>query len=256
MIELIEDDAIATLKDLLEQGRKWDYCLTSPPYYGLIDYQHSGQYGLEESLDHYLDLMQDVFRLIYEGMAQRGVLWLNIAPTTSGYSTVKPKGRRSAISSRRKPTPGYRSGEEIPVHWLLLERLQADGWFHRETIIWHQGHQNQQPAGVPARNFEYIFVLGKHEITRPKLDYDPWPNAVIEMPSHAHPTHPCKMPQALADLMLLQSTRQNATVIDPFIGTGTTAIAAHRRGYNAIGIDLDISTAQAETAELQQTLKL
>jgi DNA modification methylase len=256
MIELIQDDAIAALKRLLEQGQTWDYCCTSPPFFNLIDYGHPGQYGLEQSLNGYLDLIQDAFRLIYEGMAQRGVMWLNIAPTISGYSTVKPRGRRSAATSRRKPTPGYRSGEEIPVPWLLLERLQADGWFHRETLIWHQGHANQQPGNVPTRNFEYIFVLGKHEITRPKLDYGPTSSSVLIYPSESHPEHPCKMAQGLADVLLSSATRKNAIVIDPFIGTGTTAIAAHRRGYDAIGIDLNIGTAQADTAALQQTLKL
>lgn len=255
MIELIQDDAIAALKRLLKDGKTWDYCLTSPPYYQLIDYGHGQQYGLEESLSEYLDTLQDVFRLIFEGMKQRGVLWLNIAPTTSGWSNITTGGRRKPATGRRKPSPGFRSGEEIPVPWLLLERLQADGWFHRETQIWHQGHQNQQRAGVPARNFEYIFVLGKHEVTRPKLDYTPWTSSVLHWRSEGHPNHPCKMPQSLADHLLHQSSREKATVLDPFIGTGTTAIAAHRQGYSCIGIDLDISIARKETTALQETLK-
>ena len=255
-LKLIEGDTIDYLRQLLKEKQTWDYCLTSPPYFGLIDYGHPGQYGLEESLGAYLDIMQDTFRLVYDGMSERGVMWLNIASTTSGYSTIACGGRRNEKTGRRKPTPGYRSGEEIPVPWLLLDRLSADGWFHRETIIWNKGWSNSQPTGVPARNFEYIFVLGKHKVSRPKLDYEPWCSSVLNWAPKPDPDHPCKMSQALACHLIERATRKTATVIDPFIGTGTTAIAANAKGYSTIGIDLDISIATERTYALQQVLPL
>ena len=93
MIDLYQGDAIAHLQTLLAQGRGWHYALTSPPYYGLIDYGHGGEYGHEESLGAYLGCLERVFALVQAGMAQGGVLWLNLGPTTSGYSVVRRGGR-------------------------------------------------------------------------------------------------------------------------------------------------------------------
>lgn len=56
MIDLYQGDAIGQLETLLSQGRGWDYVLTSPPYYGLIDYGHRGEYGHEGSVGAYLGL--------------------------------------------------------------------------------------------------------------------------------------------------------------------------------------------------------
>jgi site-specific DNA-methyltransferase (adenine-specific) len=254
MIDLYQGDAIGQLETLLSQGRGWDYVLTSPPYYGLIDYGHRGEYGHEGSVGAYLGCLERVFALVGAGMSQGGVLWLNLGPTTSGYSVVRQGGsRKGEVAYRRKPEPGYRSGEEIPVPWLVLERLQRAGWVHRETLIWHQANRSQQPLGHPRRCHEYVFVLGCDSRQRPRLAYTPTETSVLVYPSVTS-EHPCKMAPALARRLLGCGTRQRATVLDPFCGTGTSLLAAGDLGYDAIGIDLDTGLAAAAVAGFQPSL--
>lgn len=51
--------------------------------------------------------------------------------------------------------------------------------------------------------------------------------------------HPCQLPEPLLERLILMSTDEGDTVLDPFIGAGTTALAAKRLGRNYIGIDVD-----------------
>lgn len=51
--------------------------------------------------------------------------------------------------------------------------------------------------------------------------------------------HPCQLPIPLLERLILMSTNENDIILDPFIGTGTTAVAAKRLGRKYIGIDID-----------------
>ena len=51
--------------------------------------------------------------------------------------------------------------------------------------------------------------------------------------------HPCQLPEPLLERLILMTTDEGDVVLDPFIGTGTTALAAKRLGRNFIGIDID-----------------
>ncbi len=51
--------------------------------------------------------------------------------------------------------------------------------------------------------------------------------------------HPCQLPEPLLERLILMTTDENDVVLDPFIGAGTTALAAKRLGRNYIGIDID-----------------
>jgi len=62
------------------------------------------------------------------------------------------------------------------------------------------------------------------------------------------------MAPALARRLLGCGTRQRATVLDPFCGTGTSLLAAGERGYDAIGIDLDTGLAAAAVSGFQPGL--
>jgi DNA modification methylase len=53
-------------------------CVTSPPYWGLRDYGHAGQLGLEQTPEEYVARMVDVFREVRRVLRDDGVLWLNL----------------------------------------------------------------------------------------------------------------------------------------------------------------------------------
>ena len=66
-MNLIEfGDCRATMREWARQGVKAQTCVTSPPYYGLRDYGHEGQIGLEETPEQYIAAMVEVFRCVWD----------------------------------------------------------------------------------------------------------------------------------------------------------------------------------------------
>jgi site-specific DNA-methyltransferase (adenine-specific) len=66
--------------------------------------------------------------------------------------------------------------------------------------------------------------------------------------------HPCQLPIPLLERLLLMSTDEGDIVLDPFIGTGTTAIAAKRLGRKFIGIDIDPKYVEITNKKLEETV--
>jgi len=66
--------------------------------------------------------------------------------------------------------------------------------------------------------------------------------------------HPCQLPIHLLERIILMSTDENDIVLDPFIGTGTTAIAAKRLNRRFIGIDIDEKYVNITNNKLQKDL--
>jgi site-specific DNA-methyltransferase (adenine-specific) len=64
--------------------------------------------------------------------------------------------------------------------------------------------------------------------------------------------HPCQLPLHLLERIILMSTDAGDIVLDPFSGTGTTALAAKRLGRNFIGLELDEEYAQISESKLKQ----
>ena len=69
-----------------------DCCVTSPPYWGLRDYDVAGQIGLEPTLAEHIDVMVRVFREVRRVLKSSGTLWLNYGDC---YAT-QPNGRSAA----------------------------------------------------------------------------------------------------------------------------------------------------------------
>lgn len=65
--------------------------------------------------------------------------------------------------------------------------------------------------------------------------------------------HPCQLPVHLIERILLMSSDEGDIVLDPFIGTGTTAIAAKKLGRHFIGIDIDAKYVDVTNKKLRET---
>ena len=76
---------------------KAQMCVTSPPYFGLRDYGHEGQIGLEQTPEEYIAAMVEVFRCVRDVLADDGTLWLNIGDSYAG--TGKSGGSSAAWTS-------------------------------------------------------------------------------------------------------------------------------------------------------------
>ena len=162
-------------------------CVTSPPYYGLRDYGHDGQIGLEETPEAYVAKLVEVFREVRRVLRDDGTLWLNLgdsyassgrsahkeSPGVGAKQEMKAPGRKlqweaggghnfswfiPSFNTRIKPK------DLIGIPWRVAFALQADGWYLRQDIIWHK--PNPMPESVTDRctkAHEYIFLLSKSE---------------------------------------------------------------------------------------------
>ena len=84
---ILEGDAAEKLKVI--DAESVHTCVTSPPYFGLRDYGTSGQIGLEQTPEEYVEKLVMVFREVRRTLRDDGTLWLNV-----GDSYAKNRKRR------------------------------------------------------------------------------------------------------------------------------------------------------------------
>lgn len=177
MIELnkiFNEDCLTGLERLPDECV--NCCVTSPPYYGLRDYGHKDQIGLEKTPELFVEKMVEIFREVKRVLKKDGTLWLNIGDSyASGPRdrTVEQASRNSnlngglksqeqSLKQINKITAGLKPKDLIGVPWMLAFALRADGWYLRQDIIWQK--KNCMPESVTDRctkNHEYIFLLSK-----------------------------------------------------------------------------------------------
>ena len=168
-------------------------CMTSPPYWGLRNYNCDGQIGLESTPEAYVARMVEVFREVRRVLRDDGTCWVNLGD--SYFATTK--NDRNGLSSKTNFTcTATKAGYQRPVKkvsagllaikpkdlvgipWRVAFALQADGWWLRQDIIWHK--PNPMPESVRDRctkAHEYVFLLTKSE--RYYYDADAVSEAVV-----------------------------------------------------------------------------
>lgn len=143
-------------------------CITSPPYWGLRDYGHKDQLGLEKTPEEYTAKMVEVFREVKRVLKNDGTLWLNLGDTYSAQRWTKdsPQKMNKMKDLHRGLAPEKQSGipdkNLVGIPWRVAFALQADGWYLRQDIIWHK--PNPMPESVTDRctkAHEYIFLMSK-----------------------------------------------------------------------------------------------
>jgi DNA modification methylase len=232
--------------------------ITSPPYWSLRDYGIEGQIGAEPSIDEYIEDLVAVFEQVRRVTRDDGTLWLNIGDSyTSGGRTWRAPDRKNPIRAMdvRPPTPdGLKPKDLVGVPWRLAFALQEAGWYLRADVIWHK--PNCQPESVkdrPTRAHEYLFLFSKSE----RYAYDAQavrgPNdrnlrTVWEVNTRpyreAHfATFPLELIKPCAEL----SSSEGDLILDPFLGSATTGVAALEAGRRFLGIELN--PAYVEIAE-------
>ncbi len=177
-VTLYAGDALTVLRSLPDASV--NCCVTSPPYYGLRDYDHPGQYGLEHTPADYVATLRAVLAEVARVLAPDGTLWLNLGDTYSGPGRG-PDGSSSGLSNGPQPRLG--TGTHRPTYdrprksllgmpWRVAFALQDDGWLLRNAIVWHK--PNRMPSSVTDRlgnAHELVFLLTRSR--RYWFDLDP-----------------------------------------------------------------------------------
>lgn len=249
---LIIGDARQELRHIADAT--FQCCVTSPPYWGLRDYDISGQIGAEPNVDDYIADLVAVFREVRRTLRDDGTLWLNIGDSyTSGGRTWRDTDDKNPARgmSYRAPTPdGLKPKDLIGVPWRLAMALQADGWYLRADIIWYK--PNCQPESVkdrPTRSHEYVFLLSKSEqyfydheaIKEPTTNGDGARNRRTVWSINTEPysgAHFAVFPPELVRLCVLGGSKPGSVVLDPFMGSGTTGAVCQGISRHFVGIEL------------------
>jgi DNA modification methylase len=155
-------------------------CVTSPPYWGLRDYGHDGQIGLEQSPEAYVAEMVEVFREVRRVLKNDGTLWLNLGdsykPSGNGstkkgfneryfgkeFANNKQSAEEGHVDRSKLKAENIKPKDLVGIPWRVAFALQADGWYLRQDIIWHK--PNPMPESVTDRctkAHEYLFLLTK-----------------------------------------------------------------------------------------------
>ena len=287
-------DCRETMRRWSERGVKAQTCVTSPPYYGLRDYGHDGQIGLEETPEQYIKAMIEVFRCVWNVLADDGTLWLNLGDSYSavggntytgfnerwsgtGGGNSKQNATLSGVTDRKIIT-GLKPKNLLGIPWRVAFALQADGWYLRQDIIWHK--PNPMPESVQDRctkAHEYIFLMSKSQSyyfdndaikypvkqdwgTRDRSD-GKYHNEGSGLQPHGGleksyemankrsvwtvttkpyaGAHFATFPPDLITPCILAGAPAGGVVLDPFMGSGTTAAVAIANGRYYLGCELN-----------------
>ena len=167
-------DALTLLKALPDN---YVHCIvTSPPYWGLRDYQVDGQIGLEATLPEYIDNLVTIFREARRVLRDDGTFFLNLGDSyASGeigrHDSVegrridgKPIGKKFTERQQRKIRTGLKPKDLMMIPARVAIALQDDGWYLRQDNIWSK--PNPMPESVKDRTttaHEHVFHLTKSE---------------------------------------------------------------------------------------------
>ena len=227
----------------LDKGR-YRACITSPPYFGMRSYgEDDAEIGKGQTLDEYIEGLVEVFRKVRDSLTDDGTLWLNMGDCYNGSggagSDYKEGGRKASRNKwGSRSVNGLAPKNLLGVGWRLALALQADGWILRSEIIWNKSKAYPQPEAYikrPIPRHETIFMFAKNP------DYHYVPDnlfTVWDMTPVSKSRHEAPFPVELPMKCVLASTDEGDWVLDPFAGSGTTAVAAQLTGRNSTMCEL------------------
>ncbi|MGP1544533.1 MAG: DNA-methyltransferase, partial [Candidatus Fimenecus sp.] len=200
--------------------------VTSPPYWNLKDYFKIGQIG-QESYATYLKRMKTVWSECYKKLSPEGSLWINI--------NIR-----------------VRDGKVIMIPHDFVKICQEIGYFYKGIIIWHKS------SGIPTGDknivdrHEYVLIFTKSEgfavdknafssfsdYKNDKMNGRAFWNINRKAGSVGKKyIHPAIFPNDLVERIIKISTSQVDILVDPFLGSGTSLIAANINNRSFIGYE-------------------
>jgi site-specific DNA-methyltransferase (adenine-specific) len=223
--------------------------VTSPPYFNLKAYRADNprQLGDIDDYERFLDELDVVWRecarvLVPGGRICCVVGAVTVARRKGGRHYVLPLPADIQVRSRRLGLDNL-----TPIIWLKVANIKLEASNSSRFL----GKPNL-PNGVIKNDFETIVMLRKpggyrkptldmEEASRiPNDDYFQWFKAYWDdVPGASTRDHPAPFPVGLAYRLIRMFSFAGDTVLDPFLGSGTTTLAAAEAGRNSIGVEIE-----------------
>lgn len=236
--------AVADARALPLPDGSTDLIVTSPPY-GL-DSETVTKYRVPDEASAWVHLM--------------------VAFCAEAYRILRPQGRLVVNVPLDTTSGGHR-----PTYAQLVAAALAAGFTYRTTIIWADGHLGKSTARGSVDSAGAINVItpaeavlvahkgawiraagsGSSDLTRE--EWVSWTNGFWQLAGEGRPWEgfEAAFPLELARRLVKLFSYREDVVVDPFVGSGTTALAAHQAGRRCYGYDLDpqaIASAQRRLA--------
>src|SRR5256886_1601720 len=233
---LLLGDAREVLRPLVDDPV--DCTVTSPPYYS--GHRHVGdtihEIGSEKTVEEYVEALASVGKELYRVTRPTGSYWLNLddkcerkewlgIPRRVAFALRELgwKIRSEVIWHKPEHVPNAAKDRLTPAHELLFHFVKRKAAYYDMDAI-------RKPSSPP--------MLRKNGVAknpRGRVPTDVW---TIQMEDSNFPENQYAVfPEALVERPIRATCPRGGTVLDPFVGSGTTAVVALRLGRKAIGID-------------------
>lgn len=229
--QIVHGDCLSVVANMADNSV--DLVVTSPPYFNAKEYS---QYN---SIQDYMTQMREIFAVIYRKLKESRMCVVNISPVL--------------VQRKKRSMQSYR----IPLPFYFVPMMEEVGFEFLEDIIW------MKPEGaVPNRNggfyrhrkpiaykpnvvTEYVLVFKKAAsflidkvLEDCSLVGDGYERTnVWQISPDGNSWHPAPFPLGLAMRVIEYYSYRGGLVLDPFIGSGTTAIAAENLGREWLGVE-------------------
>ncbi len=223
--------------------------VTSPPYWTLKEYPNTrGQMGGILDYDRFLAELSRVWSNCFRALVPGGRLVCVVGDVCL---SRRSNGGRHTV---------------VPLHAAIQQQCRNIGFDNLAPIIWHKISNLQtearrgrgsylgkpyEPNGIVKNDIEFVLMLRKPGYRSPRRwqrvlsliaseDHHKWFRQIwTDVPGASTKSHPAPYPLELAERLVRMFSFADDTVLDPFVGTGTTLLAAKRHGRNSIGIEVE-----------------
>lgn len=232
---------------------------------------HDQQYGLEPTIDDYVDRLREMSTEVWRLLNPQGTYWLNLRDSFSYQNNGT--GRTQKTTTDTAPSV-IRHKSLMGIPWRVALTLQQDGWIIRNAMVWHKPNGIPDPASDRfSARYEMVFLLVKQaeyyfDATRALEPFsqdrpehrknhrggnkphtiqsswsqrgagknvgDVWSISTRPLPE----AHCAPFPIDLPLHCIAAGCPDDGRVLDPFSGAGTSGLAARQLGRSYQGIDL------------------
>ncbi len=219
--------------------------VTSPPYWQLKDYGNGRQIGFDDSYETYINNLNLVWSECHRVLAKGCRLCVNIGDQFA----------RSVYYGRYKV---------IPIRTEIIKFCETIGFDYMGAVIWQKvttcnttggatimGSFPYPRNGILKLDYEFILILKKHGTAPPvskeikeqsKLTVEEWNQFFAghwNIPGEKQDDHLAMFPEEIPRRLIRMFSFADDTVLDPFLGSGTTCLAARNLGRNSIGYEIN-----------------
>jgi DNA modification methylase len=219
--------------------------ITSPPYWQLKDYGNGAQIGFDDSYEDYINNLNIVWNQCHRVLKKGCRLCVNIGDQFA----------RSVYYGRYKV---------IPIRTEIIKFCETIGFDYMGAIIWQKvttcnttggatimGSFPFPRNGILKIDYEFILIFKKHGAApkmsretkeKSRMTIDEWNQFFAghwNIPGEKQDKHLAMFPEEIPRRLIKMFSFVNDTVLDPFLGSGTTSLAAKKIDRNSIGYEIN-----------------